>query len=86
MSRVTKQDQVNNANSAFILINHLISQGFQSVSIGRGGPGSPGGLSGPGGPGSPGGASGPYGPGGPGGSGGLDGSCGPSGPHVVPVV
>ena len=33
MSKVTKQDQVNNANSAFILINCLISQGCQSGSI-----------------------------------------------------
>ena len=37
-----KQDKVNNANSAFILINCLISQGFQSGSIGPGGPGGPG--------------------------------------------
>ena len=36
-----KQDQVNNANSAFILINRLISLGFQSGSIGPGGPGGP---------------------------------------------
>ena len=36
-------DQVNNANSAFILINCWISQGFQSGSIGPGGPGGPGG-------------------------------------------
>ena len=36
MSKVTKQDQVNNANSAFILINCLISQGCQSGSIGEG--------------------------------------------------
>ena len=34
-----KQDQENNANSAFILINRLISLGFQSGSIGPGGPG-----------------------------------------------
>ena len=34
-------DQGNNANSAFILINRLISQGFQSGSIGPGGPGGP---------------------------------------------
>ena len=31
-----EQDQVNNANSAFILINCLITQGFQSGSIGPG--------------------------------------------------
>ena len=59
MIKGRNQDQVNNANSAFILINLLISQGFQSGSIGPGGPGSPGGPSGPGGPG------GPDGPGGP---------------------
>ena len=35
MSKVTKQDQVNNANSAFMLINCLISRGFQSGSIGQ---------------------------------------------------
>ena len=46
-----KQDQVNNANSEFILINHLISRGFQSGLIGPGGPSGPGGLGGPGGPG-----------------------------------
>ena len=40
-----QQDQLNNTNSAFILINRLISRGFQSGSIG---PGGPGGLSGPG--------------------------------------
>ena len=57
-----KQDQINSANSAFILINCLISQGFQSGSIG---PGNPGGLSGPGGPsGGPGGLGGPDGSGG----------------------
>ena len=37
-----QQDQLNNTNSTFILINRLISRGFQSGSIG------PGGLSGPG--------------------------------------
>ena len=40
-----QQDQLNNTNSAFILINRLISRGFQSGSIG---PGGQGGLSGPG--------------------------------------
>ena len=43
-----KQDQVNNANSAFILINCWISQGFQSGSIGPGGPGGPDSLGCPG--------------------------------------
>ena len=38
-----KQDQVNNSNPAFILINRLISRGCQSGSIGQGGPGVPGG-------------------------------------------
>ena len=47
---------MNNANSASILINPLISRGFQSGSIGPGGPGSPGG---PGGQGCLGGQSGP---------------------------
>ena len=37
-SYIQKQDQVNNANSAFILINCLISQGCQSGSIGQGSP------------------------------------------------
>ena len=54
-----KQDQENNANSAFILINCLISQGLQSGLIGPGVPGVPGG---PGGPGSPGGLGGLGGP------------------------
>ena len=36
-SYIQKQDQVNNANSAFILINCLISRGCQSGSIGPGG-------------------------------------------------
>ena len=58
-----KQDQVNNANSEFILINHLISRGFQSGSIGPGGPDGPGCPDGPGDPG---------GLGGPGGQGGQD--------------
>ena len=53
-----KQDQVNNANSAFILINRLISRGFQSGSIGPGGPGGPGCPDGPGDPGGPGGPGG----------------------------
>ena len=35
MSKVTKQDQVNNANSAFILINCLVSRVCQSGSIGQ---------------------------------------------------
>ena len=62
-----EQDQVNNANSAFILINCLISRGYQgrsigqSGSIGQGGPGVPDG---------PGGSVGPVGP------------CGPGGPGV----
>ena len=38
---LSQQVQVNNANSAFFLINRLISQGFQSGSIGPGGPGGP---------------------------------------------
>ena len=42
---ILKQNQVNNANSAFILINLLISLGCQSSSIGQGGPGGPGGPS-----------------------------------------
>ena len=50
MSKNTlKQDQVNNVNSAFILINRLICWGFQNGSIGPGGPGSPDGPGGPGG-------------------------------------
>ena len=49
MNICTKQDQVNNANSAFILINCLISRGFQSGLIGLGGPCGPGGPGGPGG-------------------------------------
>ena len=64
---IWEQAQVNNANSAFILINRLISQGFQSGSIGPGGPGGPGnpdGPDGPGGPGSPGGPGDLHGPGG----------------------
>ena len=65
-----KQDQENNANSAFILINCLISQGLQSGLIGPGVPGVPGG---PGGPGSQG------GPGVPDGQGGQGGQSGQSG-------
>ena len=61
-----KQDQVNNTNSAFLLINHLISLGCQSGLIGQGGPG------GPGGPGDPSGSGGPGGPGGSGSPGGQD--------------
>ena len=57
----SKQDQVNNANSAFILINCLVSSGLQSSFIGPGGPGD---LGGQGGPGSPGGPDLPSGPGG----------------------
>ena len=49
-----QQDQLNNTNSAFILINRLISRGFQSGSIGPGGPGGPDSPGGPGGPGGPG--------------------------------
>ena len=52
------QDKVNNANSAFILINR---RRIQSGSIG---PGSPGGPSGPGGPGVPDGQGGQGGQGG----------------------
>ena len=54
----TRQDKVNDANSAFIfIINLFIIQGCQSGSVGRGGlvgfgdlggPGDPGGLGGPG--------------------------------------
>ena len=44
-----QQDQVNNANSAFILNNSLISRGFQSGSICIGGLGGPGGQGGQGG-------------------------------------
>ena len=53
----------NNVNSAFILINRLITrtQGFQSGSICPDGPGGPGS---PGGPGGPSGLSGPSGQGG----------------------
>ena len=61
-----KQDQVHNANSAFILIDRLISLDFQNGSIGPGDPGGPGDLSGTGGPGDP------SGTGGPGGLGGQD--------------
>ena len=55
-----KQDKLNNAISAFILI-FFISPGYHSGSTGQGGPGgqgtggSPGGPSGPGGPGGSGG-------------------------------
>ena len=59
-----QQNQVKNANSAFILINRLISLGFQSGSIGPGGPGGPSGPDGPSGPGGPGVSGGPGGPGG----------------------
>ena len=44
-----KQDQVHNANSAFILIMCLISQGCQSVLIGQSGQVGPGGPGGQGG-------------------------------------
>ena len=57
----TKQDQVNNANSAFILINCLVSQGLKSSLIGPGGPGDLGGQGGPGSPGGPCGRGGAYG-------------------------
>ena len=50
-SYIQKQDQVNNANSAFILINLLISQGCQNGLIGQGGLGGPGGQGGQGGSG-----------------------------------
>ena len=46
-----QKDQVNNSNSAFILINRLISWGCQIGLIGQGGPGGPGGQFGPGGQG-----------------------------------
>ena len=45
----TQQDQVHNANSAFILIKLLIRRGFQSGLIGPGGPGGQGGPGGSGG-------------------------------------
>ena len=51
MNICTKQYQVNNANSAFILINCLIGRGCQSHLIGQGGPGGSGDPDGPGGPG-----------------------------------
>ena len=54
-----KQDQVNDANTAFILISRLTSQGFQSASIGPGGPSGPGGPDGLGGQGCLGGQGGP---------------------------
>ena len=53
-----KQDKVNNANSAFFLINHLISWGCQSGSIGQVCPGGSGGRSGQGGLGGSGGPGG----------------------------
>ena len=46
---LNKQDQVNNANSAFILINLLIIRGCQSGLIGQVNPGVPGVQGGPGG-------------------------------------
>ena len=72
-----QQDKVNNAKSAFIMINFLISQGCHSGLIGQDDPGGPGG---PGSPGSPG------GPGGPGGSGGQGGQGGQGGVRMVSVV
>ena len=54
LRNISKQDQINSANSAFILINCFISQGFQSGLIGPGVPGVPGGPGGPVGPGGPG--------------------------------
>ena len=66
-------DQGNNANSAFILINRLITLGFQSGSIGPGGPGGPVGPDGPCGPDCPGGQGGPGVPDGQGGQGGQGG-------------
>ena len=53
-----QKDQVNNSNSAFNLINRLISGGCQIGLIGQGGPGGPGGQGGPGDPGGPGGQGG----------------------------
>ena len=73
-----QQDKVNNAKSAFIMINFLISQGCHSGLIGQddpgcqGGPGSLGGPGGSGGSRDPGGSynqGGPVIPGGPGGPG-----------------
>ena len=49
-----QQDKVNHANSAFILINLLISRGCHSGSIGQGSLGGPSGSGGPDGPGGPG--------------------------------
>ena len=46
---ILKQDEVNNANSAFILINLLISWGCHSGLIGKGGPCGPVGPGGSGG-------------------------------------
>ena len=78
-----KQDQVNNANSAFILINRWISLGFQSGLIGPGGLGGPIGPGGPSGPDRPGVSDGQSGQGGQGGQGGqvVRRSGGPDGPR-----
>ena len=62
--KVNQKDKVNNANSAFILINLQISRGCPSGSIGQGGPAGQGG---PGGPGFSGGQGGQDGQGGQGG-------------------
>ena len=43
---ILKQDEVNNANSAFILINLLISWGCHRGLIGKGDPCGPGGSGG----------------------------------------
>ena len=43
LQMLKEQDQVSNANFAFILINCLISRGCQGGLIGQGGPGGPGG-------------------------------------------
>ena len=75
-----QQDKVNHANSAFILINLLISRGCHSGSIGQGGLGGPIGSGGPDGPGGPGGTGGTGGTGGPGGPGGPGCPGGPGGP------
>ena len=42
IAKEEKQDQVNNADFGFILINRLISQSFYGGLIGPGGPGGPG--------------------------------------------
>ena len=51
IAKEEKQDQVNNATSAFILINSLISRNSKKGLIGPSALGGPGGPDGPGGPG-----------------------------------